>query len=40
MKVKEVEGHFVFVGKVKPTMKSVTEEEIYKVWFVIGDQPM
>ncbi len=41
VKVKEVEGHFVFVGKVKPTMKSVTNEgkKFYKVWFVIdGDR--
>ena len=41
LKVKEVSGHFVFVGKVKPTMKPKTKEgeKHYKLWFVIdGDR--
>ena len=39
LKVKEVSGHFVFVGKVKPTMKPKTKEgeKHYKMWFVIDD---
>eukprot|EP00794_Sanderia_malayensis_P020802 gene20802-22842_t len=41
LKVKEISGHFVFVGKVRPTMKPKTKEgeRHYKLWFVIdGDR--
>ena len=41
LKVKEISGHFVFIGKVKPTMKPRSKEgEIhYKLWFIMdGDR--
>ena len=41
LKVKEISGHFVFIGKVKPTMKLRSKEgDIhYKLWFIMdGDR--
>ena len=41
LRVKELLGHFIFIGQVKPTMKPKTKEgeNFYKLWFFIdGDR--